>query len=133
VKSARDLAAWWAKQWQIADTGEARLPDADVWPVSLPMGKPTSHELTHKTIEVRGEEVIRAAKVALPLSHGCAEGRPLRALSILGTDSKFFGRHRALLVAALTPGLLPFARQRVPGWRAAVGGFAGVAPARGGE
>jgi hypothetical protein len=46
-------------------------------------------------------EVIRAAEVALQLSPGCAQGRPLRALSALGVDSKFFERNRGLLIPLL--------------------------------
>ena len=92
------------------------------------------------------DEVITAARMALQLAPGCAQGRPLRALAVAGNDSKFFERHAALLtalldlrfdgaagraglaafldasaddehwllVAPLAPGLLPFARQRVP-------------------
>ncbi|KWH62226.1 Wadjet anti-phage system protein JetD domain-containing protein [Burkholderia anthina] len=42
-------------------------------------------------------EIIKAGEVALGLSPGCAQGRPLRALGVCNTDSKFFERHRALL------------------------------------
>lgn len=91
-------------------------------------------------------EVITATRMALQLSPGCAQGKPLRALALAGNDSKFFERHAGLLtalldvrfdgeasaqglpnflgasteadhwllVAPLAPGLLPFARQRVP-------------------
>jgi hypothetical protein len=90
-------------------------------------------------------QIIKAAEVALALTPGCATGRPLRALSVCGIDSKFFERHRGLLidllderfdgqvselgleafldapdegehwllVAPLSPELLPFAQQRV--------------------
>lgn len=43
------------------------------------------------------EETIKACEVALQLESGCAEGKPLRALSIAGCDSKFFERNRTLL------------------------------------
>jgi hypothetical protein len=46
-------------------------------------------------------ETIQAAHLALLLSPGCAEGRPLRALSLAGIDSKFFERHRSLIVRLL--------------------------------
>lgn len=46
-------------------------------------------------------EVIQAMKLALMLQPGCAQGRPLRALGIGGIDSKFFERHRALMVQLL--------------------------------
>ncbi|CAB3809900.1 hypothetical protein LMG28688_07077 [Paraburkholderia caffeinitolerans] len=46
-------------------------------------------------------EVIKAADVALALSPGCAEGRPLRALGVCNIDSKFFERNRALLCQML--------------------------------
>lgn len=47
------------------------------------------------------EEILRAAKLADALSPGCAQGRPLRALSIEGIDSKFFERHRRLIIELL--------------------------------
>jgi len=47
------------------------------------------------------EEVIKAMQLALMLQPGCAKGRPLRALGTGGIDSKFFERHRALMVQLL--------------------------------
>ncbi|MBS0508838.1 MAG: hypothetical protein JSR53_15785 [Proteobacteria bacterium] len=47
------------------------------------------------------EDVAIAANMALQLSPGCAQGRPLRALALAGNDSKFFERHAALLTALL--------------------------------
>jgi hypothetical protein len=35
-------------------------------------------------------QIIKAAEVAMALTPGCAAGRPLRALSVCGSDSKFF-------------------------------------------
>jgi hypothetical protein len=90
-------------------------------------------------------EIIKATEVAMALTPGSAAGRPLRALSACGIDSKFFERHRGLLihllderfdgqvselgleafldapdegqhwllVAPLSPELLPFSQQRV--------------------
>lgn len=46
-------------------------------------------------------EVIQSAKIALLLSPGLAEGKPLRALSVGGIDSKFFERNRQLLIHIL--------------------------------
>lgn len=46
-------------------------------------------------------EVIQSAKVALLLFPGLAEGKPLRALSVGGIDSKFFERNRQLLIQML--------------------------------
>jgi hypothetical protein len=46
-------------------------------------------------------EIGRALEVALRLTPGCAVGRPLRALSELGVDSKFFERNRGLLIQLL--------------------------------
>ncbi len=43
------------------------------------------------------EEVVLAANVALALEPGYAEGKPLRALSVEGCDSKFFERNEWLL------------------------------------
>jgi len=47
------------------------------------------------------EETIWAATVAEALAPGCARGRPLRALSIAGCDSKFLERNRSLLIRLL--------------------------------
>jgi hypothetical protein len=47
------------------------------------------------------EEVLKAIEVTMALSPGDASGRPLRALSICGIDSKFWERHRSLLVHLL--------------------------------
>ena len=55
---------------------------------SLVMDKPVS-------------EVIRSGQLALQLSPGCAQGKPLRALSIAGIDSKFFERNRQLITQML--------------------------------
>lgn len=95
--------------------------------------------------ETPTDAVIAAARMALQLEPGCAQGKPLRALTLQGNDSKFFERHASLLtallderfdgevsrqgltgflgalpeddhwllIAPLTPGLLPFARLRV--------------------
>lgn len=46
-------------------------------------------------------ETIQAAHLAMLLSPGCAEGKPLRSLSLAGIDSKFFERHRSLIVRLL--------------------------------
>lgn len=43
------------------------------------------------------EETIQACRVAQAIEPGCAQGRPLRALSIAGCDSKFFERNRTLI------------------------------------
>lgn len=43
------------------------------------------------------EEVIQAAKLALQLFPGCAQGLPLRLLSGFGVDTKFFERNESLL------------------------------------
>lgn len=47
------------------------------------------------------EAVVTATRMALQLEPGCAQGKPLRALSLQSNDSKFFERHEALLKALL--------------------------------
>jgi hypothetical protein len=47
------------------------------------------------------KDVAREAQIAVLLTPGCAQGRPLRALSVLGNDSKFFERHRAIVIPLL--------------------------------
>ncbi len=46
-------------------------------------------------------DVVAATKVAIGLTPGCANGRPLRALSMGGIDTKFFERHRTLMTQLL--------------------------------
>ncbi len=46
-------------------------------------------------------EVILAAQVAMALLPGCAEGRPLRTLSLSGTDTKFLERNERLVASLL--------------------------------
>ena len=229
MKSPAELSQRWARQWEVADNREQRLLLAEVWPVSLPIGKPTPAQFTRQTDLIREHlqrwravtigrviwetvafrsgsepmevpikwvlsnpsewvaacgdplivrdyerldrlvsavdplfrralvrqrqllqdkpeaEIIKATEVAMALTPGSAAGRPLRALSVCGIDSKFFERHRGLLihllderfdgqvselgleafldapdegqhwllVAPLSPELLPFSQQRV--------------------
>ncbi len=53
MKSPAELALRWAKQWEVADTREQRLLDARSWPVSLPIGKPSTAEFTQRTTDAR--------------------------------------------------------------------------------
>lgn len=46
-------------------------------------------------------EILKAAELASLVQPGCAHGAPLRALSLAGIDSKFFERHRGLIVRLL--------------------------------
>jgi hypothetical protein len=46
-------------------------------------------------------EISQAIELARALTPGCAAGRPLRALGACGVDSKFFERHRTLIVQLL--------------------------------
>ncbi|MEP7247468.1 MAG: Wadjet anti-phage system protein JetD domain-containing protein, partial [Gammaproteobacteria bacterium] len=46
-------------------------------------------------------DVVKATEVALGLTPGCAQGRPLRAVSVGGIDTKFLERHRNLIVQLL--------------------------------
>ena len=46
-------------------------------------------------------DVIRSGDVACQLQPGCAGGKPLRALSVAGSDSKFFERNRQLVTLML--------------------------------
>lgn len=46
-------------------------------------------------------DVIRCGQLALQITPGCARGKPLRALSLAGIDSKFFERNRQLVTLML--------------------------------
>lgn len=48
------------------------------------------------------QDIILAAKIALSIEPGMAQGKPLRALSLHGSDSKFFERNRQLMSLMLT-------------------------------
>lgn len=56
---------------------------------------------SHLTLNKPESEVVQCAKVALQLSPGFAAGKPLRALSVGGIDSKFFERNRPLIIQML--------------------------------
>ncbi|WP_230388578.1 Wadjet anti-phage system protein JetD domain-containing protein [Pseudomonas putida] len=47
------------------------------------------------------EEVITTARLAMQLSPGCANGRPLRLVADYGVDTKFFERNLTLLTRLL--------------------------------
>ncbi len=47
------------------------------------------------------QEVLLATRLAMALEPGCAQGRPLRTLSMEGIDTKFFERNTKLVVALL--------------------------------
>jgi hypothetical protein len=47
------------------------------------------------------DDVIAAARLAMTLAPGCAEGRPLRLLAGSGVDTKFFERHGGLIARFL--------------------------------
>lgn len=47
------------------------------------------------------DEIIKATHVVLNLEPNCAQGKPLRALSVANCDSKFFERHRNLITQLL--------------------------------
>ena len=45
------------------------------------------------------DQVVLACQVAMQLTPGCAQGKPLRAMQLCGCDTKFFERHQGLLTA----------------------------------
>lgn len=66
---------------------------------------PRFHALTIRrrslVMEKPESDVIQSGELALQLRPGCAEGKPLRALSLAGIDSKFFERNRQLVILML--------------------------------
>jgi len=52
-------------------------------------------------LEKSETDIIRSGEVALRLQPGCADGKPLRALSVAGIDTKFFERNRQLVTLML--------------------------------
>lgn len=55
----------------------------------------------HLTADKTESEIVQACDLALQLQQNCAEGIPLRAFSLAGIDSKFFERHRRLMIKLL--------------------------------
>ncbi|MCR9291907.1 MAG: DUF2220 family protein [bacterium] len=47
------------------------------------------------------DEVLQASRLAMAISPGCAQGQPLRTLSLEGIDTKFFERNARLITALL--------------------------------
>jgi hypothetical protein len=47
------------------------------------------------------DQIIQAATLAMLLTPKCAQGKPLRAISLAGIDTKFFERHRSLVTRLL--------------------------------
>ncbi|VAW55802.1 FIG005429: hypothetical protein [hydrothermal vent metagenome] len=47
------------------------------------------------------QQVVQCCELAMQLQEGCAQGRPLRALSINNIDSKFIENNRTLLIKLL--------------------------------
>lgn len=55
----------------------------------------------HLILDKPAQEVIQTGQLVLQLEPGCANGKPLRALSLAGVDSKFFERNRSLIIRFL--------------------------------
>ncbi len=47
------------------------------------------------------QQIVQCCQLAMQLQAGCAQGRPLRALSVSNIDSKFIENNRALLIKLL--------------------------------
>jgi len=99
--------------WQLSSSKEWVAATADR---SVQRKYATLHRLLHETntifhrtlvrrryvfAEEDEQDVIRAAEIAMHLTPGCVLGRPLRALSVLGSDTKFFERHRRIMIELL--------------------------------
>ncbi|WP_089724366.1 DUF3322 domain-containing protein [Candidatus Thiosymbion oneisti] len=94
-----------AKQWveAMADADirqEYRLLSGVIAAVN-PQFHPLIVQQRQQVLAQGAEETIRVCAVADRLTPGCADGRPLRALSIADCDSKFLERNRPLLTRLL--------------------------------
>ena len=67
----------------------------------VPLFRPMLVRQRQQWLSRGAAETIQACEVAATLEPGCANGRPLRALSVAGCDSKFFERNRPLLTRLL--------------------------------
>ncbi len=90
----------------IRATGDARV-ESDYALLSRLIGNTDSlfHRLLIRQLPrirtVPEFEILQAVRTAMRLEPGCAQGKPLRALSVADSDSKFFERHRRLLTHML--------------------------------
>ncbi len=90
-----------ADEWIEATTNETIRQEYLLLATILAGTDPLFHPLLirqrQQLLSRSAEETIKACEVALLLEPGCAEGKPLRTLSIAGCDSKFFERNRTLV------------------------------------
>jgi len=100
-------------QWQLNNANEwlsaAVHPPATKEFQKLNLLLENSDPLFHRTFvrqrslwkDIFIEEALQATRLALEIEPGQANGAPLRALSLAGIDSKFFERHRSLIIRLL--------------------------------
>lgn len=84
------------QQWRAVDE---RAPGQVVWHERQYRDGASPARLLALWCHAPADEVIRACAIATQLEPGCAQGKPLRALQLCGSDSKFFERHEGLLTA----------------------------------
>lgn len=94
-----------ASEWVEASANRTILIEYSKLNQILASSDPLFHPLFVRQRSLWGDkplaEVIKSADLASNLEPACASGAPLRAISIAGIDSKFFERHRGLILRLL--------------------------------
>lgn len=109
TSEAIDIPTHWTletpSQWVQATGSNEVKREYDLLSRLAPALEPRFHSLIVRrrslVLDKAESDVIRCGEVALRLQPGCADEKPLRALSIAGTDSKFFERNRQLVTLML--------------------------------
>lgn len=104
-----ELPQWWRirkpSEWVAACDSPQIAQDYDLLNAVIPESEPLFHEfLVSQLNRIRScssTELTQIVKTASALQPGAAHGQPLRSLSLLGTDSKFFERHQSLITRLL--------------------------------
>jgi hypothetical protein len=106
---AVEMPAFWeisnAREWVEAAASRSVSAEFKALDHILASSDPLFHSLLVRQRSLWSDkplaEVCQAAELALLLEPVCAGGAPLRALSLAGIDTKFFERHRSLLIRLL--------------------------------
>jgi hypothetical protein len=92
-------------EWVAACADRSMREEFESMSVFVEQAEPCFHSLLIRRRSLWREksldEMLQAARLALSLEPGCADGRPLRTLSLEGIDTKFFERNSSFVTAML--------------------------------
>ena len=109
ASSAVDVPACWCirsvEEWVAACKDKEISREYDFLCEILPQVEKPFHSLLvrHRKLwhSKSSQQIVQCCQLAMQLQPGCAQGRPLRALSLANIDSKFIEKHRSLLIKLL--------------------------------